>query len=932
MKIYFTIISYFLFLANAFCQVIEVSPSLPTDVDAITLIFDASKASRTDLVDYSGDVYAHTGVKIEGSSEWQYVIGSWGSNTTQPMLTRTGDNTYILSISPNIREFYGVPADEKITQMCFVFRSSDGTKQTEDIFYDVYEQGLSVSFTIPEQNKPIYNLNDVFDVKVDANNSTNLKLLVDNVEVQSTTETSITYSYTAIDYGKHWFKAIATDGTTTAFDSVYILVRTPVNVADLPVGMKAGVNIIDQNTVTIVLYDPPAKKNYAYLIGNFSDWLPDEQYYMKRTPDGKYYWITLSNLLPNQEYAFQFLVDGYLRVADPFTHKTLDPNDKDIPLTTYPGLMNYPTGKTHGIASVFITTLSNYSWKVINYTIPPKENLVIYELLVRDFVADSYIKSAEDSLSYLKKLGVNAVELMPINEFEGNDSWGYNPSFYFATDKAYGTANDYKEFIDSAHGMGMAVIMDIVLNHSFGQSPLVQLYSNSDGESLGEPTADNPWYNVTCPHEPYCWGYDFNHESAETQKFVDSVLTYWLTEYKVDGFRFDFTKGFTNVQTGDGGSDYDASRVAILERIADKVWSINQNAYVILEHFCANTEEKALATYKSSEGKGMLVWGNLNYSYNEATMGWLNDSNFSDIAYKQRGWSVPNLVGYMESHDEERLMYKNLTYGNSSNADHDVKNLLIALKRMELAANFFIPFPGPKMIWQFGELGYDYSIEYNGRTGRKPVRWDYYGPDERLSLFNTFAHLNRLKQKYEVFSTSSYDYNLDGAKKWIKLDGEDMDVVIMGNFDVNATSFTIDFPSIGKWYEYWTGDSINISDVSVLFSMQPSEYRLYTNKRINRNAIYVGVEKNMNSLNDVSVWPNPSSGTFNISYSVQGNAKGILEVYNMLGQKVFSRIVSTNSETTTVSVTLPSNLSSGFYTYRLLFEGRQSSGKIGLFR
>ncbi|HOA10513.1 MAG TPA: alpha-amylase family glycosyl hydrolase, partial [Tenuifilaceae bacterium] len=558
-------------------QPITVTPALPTDADAVTIVFDATKASRTDLVGYTGDVYAHTGVAINGR-KWQYVIGSWGNNATQPKLTRTGTNTYTLSISPSIQEFYSVPADSAITQMCFVFRSADGTKQTEDIFYDVYEVGLSVSITAPTLLTPIYELNDNVQITASANNSTSLTIFIDNVEMATTTETSLTYTYPATEYGKHWIKAVASNNDQSVADSAYILVRSPLVTEELPAGMKPGVNVTSEQAATVVLYDPQALKNYAYLIGSFSDWLPDEQYYMKRTPDGKYFWVELNNLNPNQEYAFQFLIDGYLRIADPFTHKTLDPNDQYIPSSTYPGLMSYPTDKTYGIASVFSTAANTYTWDASDFTPPAKNNLIIYEMLIRDFVGDSYIQTAMDSLSYLKKLGVNAVELMPISEFEGNDSWGYNPSFYFAPDKAYGKANDYKAFIDEAHRQGMSVIMDIVLNHSFGQSPLVQLYSNSNGVTLGVPTTDNPWYNQTCPHEPFCWGYDFNHESPETRKFVDSVLTYWLTEYRVDGFRFDFSKGFTN--TPNAGSAYDQARIDNLKRIADKVWSVNPNAYV----------------------------------------------------------------------------------------------------------------------------------------------------------------------------------------------------------------------------------------------------------------------------------------------------------------------------------------------------------------
>ena len=136
----------------------------------------------------------------------------------------------------------------------------------------------------------------------------------------------------------------------------------------------------------------------------------------------------------------------------------------------------------------------------------------------------------------------------------------------------------------------MAVVIDMVLNHSYGQSPLVRLYFEN-----GKPTAENPWYNVTSNFQnpDAQWGYDFNHESADTKAFVDSVTSYWLTYYKVDGFRFDFTKGFSNTVYGpsDWGSAYDASRIAILERMTDKIKAVNPNAYVIFEHLADNSVE-----------------------------------------------------------------------------------------------------------------------------------------------------------------------------------------------------------------------------------------------------------------------------------------------------------------------------------------------------
>ncbi len=386
----------------------------------------------------------------------------------------------------------------------------------------------------------------------------------------------------------------------------------------------------------------------------------------------------------------------------------------------YPNLKPYPFGKTTNLVSVFQINEPKYTWQVTNFQRPEKTELVVYELLLRDFLSTHDYKTLADTLNYLKKLGINAIELMPINEFEGNESWGYNTTFYFAMDKYYGTKNALKAFIDKAHQMGFAVIMDVVFNHNFGQSSLVRMWWD---EANQRPASNSPYFNPIAKH-PYNVGYDFNHESPATKELVSRALKFYLQEYKVDGFRFDLSKGFTQTNSGsDVGlwGQYDQSRINILKAYADSIWKYDSTAYVILEHFAVDSEEQVLTNY------GMLSWGNMNYNYNEATMGWHDSgkSDFTRVSYKVRGFSKPHLIGYMESHDEERLMYKNLTYGNSS-GNYNIKNLATALERIKLAGAFFFTVPGPKMIWQFGELGYDYSIEYNGRTGPKPIRWGYF--------------------------------------------------------------------------------------------------------------------------------------------------------------------------------------------------------------
>ena len=579
---------------------------------------------------------------------------------------------------------------------------------------------------------------------------------------------------------------------------------------------RDGITRISDDSLAFLLFAPGKKT--VHLIGSFNNWAVIDEYQMKQVDDR--FWIKIGNLDPNKEYLCQYLIDEDIRIADPYCTKISDPNDQYISSSIYPNLPTYPIMQTANAAMVVSTKQEPYNWKIQNFTPAEPAKLNIYELLIRDFTKQSSIKAVKEKIPYLKELGINAVELMPFNEFEGNDSWGYNPSFYFAPDKAYGTPNDYKEFIDACHENGMAVIMDMVLNHSYGQSPLVRMYMNS-----GKVTADNPWYNVDSPNTAYSWGYDFNHESSHTQAFVDSVCAYWMKEYKIDGYRFDFTKGFTN-KKGDGWA-YDASRITILKRMADEIWKRKPKALVIFEHLSDNSEEKELANY------GILLWGNINKNTNEMTMGWGEEldggSKKGDISwasYQRRNWTLPNLVAYMESHDEERLMYKNSQWGKSISG-YSVKDLATGLKRNAAAAVIFLSIPGPKMIWQFGELGYDVSIDYNGRVGRKPVRWEYYEDADRKTLYDVYVDMCNLRINHPAFSTTDYTIDLTDHFKTVVLKSANKTVVAMANFDVVEKEKTVNFTQSGVWKDYFSDDTLNLDAAQKQITLQPGEYRLY---------------------------------------------------------------------------------------------------------
>jgi pullulanase/glycogen debranching enzyme len=898
--------------------IVTTVPQFPSETDNITITFNTTNCNpqgKSPLINYnSGTAYAYTGVTLSidngAPQRWQNITANWGTNLAQYAMTNLGSNRFQIVIN-NPMTYYNVNPTAghtiKITELCFVIRSADGSKQTEDIFVPIYSPGISVKlispvistsygdplrsplFISPGATVPVIAVASQIGTKVKS-----ITLFVNGIQKAQTLTDSLNFTFNSNNYAgsKNIVKIVAADIANNKDSTQFAIMKSQVmQNLPLPAGNQIGINYgSDPTTVTLALYAP--YKNFIYVIGDFNDWKVDSSYYMNRyepKPDSVIWWITLKGLTPGQEYGYQFLIDGNLRIYDPYTEKVLDPvYDPAIPASIYPNLKPYPTQETSNLVSVLQTGQYPYNWKVTQFTRPPKESLVIYELLVRDFVSTHWYQTIMDTLSYLKKLSVNAIELMPVSEFEGNDSWGYNPATYFAPDKYYGTKQDLQALIDACHQNGIAVIMDIVLNHAYNSNSMAQMYWDNVNN---RPAANNPWFNQVSPNTSYSYGNDFNHASLATKYFVDRVTSFWLTNYKFDGFRFDFAKGFTN--TPGEGTPYDASRIAILERIASKIWGVSSDAYVILELFTANSEEIELSNY------GMMIWGNLNSNYSQATSGYGNGWDFSPVSYLNLGWSSPKLIGYMESHDEERLMYNNITNGNHNLAgSYNIKSLTTALARVREAAAFFITVPGPKMIWEFGELGYDYSINYpsgssSDRTTAKPIRWDYENDPNRKYLFNTFAVLIQLKKTYPAFSSSSFSVIAANYIKFISINHSSMNVYIVGNFDVNPQIATGAFQSTGKWYEFFSSDSITVTDTQMQINLQPGEYRLYTSVRIPGSGIPTSVNENNSIPQDYKLdqnYPNPFNPSTTINYQLTSLSNVKIKIFDILGREVVTLV------------------------------------------
>jgi 1,4-alpha-glucan branching enzyme len=937
--------NFLLWLVAIFCtvkmnaQVLTCSPVFPTDADAVVITFNPKEGDKG-LADWTEEIYAHTGVNTD-KGNWQYVNAAWGDTLPNRKLTRQTNGTYTLNIA-NIRQYYSVPASEIIKTLNFVFHTGKkaGTRSGRaeggaDIIYEIVQANSQVKTKIlsPFSSSFLIENGQTISVKAVASQTSTLSL-IDNDIIISTVNNAkdLNYTINATAIGTHTVKFKAVNANSSDSTSFTYIVAPTITVANAPVGLELGANINSAADSVTLVFQAPGKR-VIYVVGSFNDYQVDNKYVMNKSVDGSTFWLKIGGLTKGQTYTYQYLVDGTIKVADPLSILILDPNDdKFISSTVFPNMPAYPTGKTTGIVSVMQPGKTPYVWKTNNFQRPAKRDLVIYELLMRDFVATHDYQTIIDTIPYFKRLGINAIEFMPINEFDGNESWGYNPDFHMALDKYYGSPDKFKALVDKCHENGISIILDVVFNHATGQSPLIKLFQ--DGS---DAAADNPWANKVAKH-PYNVFSDLNHESPYTRAYVNRCLKFWLEEYKIDGFRFDLAKGFTQKSSSNDAAfqAYDQSRVDILTGYHNIIQATAPGAYTILELFSDASEETALAE------KGMMVWSNGNKDFNEATM-----SYHYNIAYgggKRRGWNDAKHdghVAYMESHDEERLMTKNILYGKAS-GNYSVKELYTALKRQEMINAFFYTIPGPRMMWQFGEMGYDYSINYpsgqnTDRLTKKPIRWDFLNDWGRKRLFDVTRNILNLRNTQSVFRTLNYDPNelADDVNplKAFHLQDANLSITILGNLGVEAADITPVFQNTGKWYNYITNDSTTVTDVNAKIRLLPGEYRILTSKKLaTPPAGYfnysVGTKEFANEVNEYQIYPNPSvSGATLIGYNLRNTATVQWDVFNLMGQRMAgSNPIKLQSGSYQDALKAP--LPAGQYLVRLTVNGATESKKL----
>ena len=914
-----TILLLLIFSLSAFSQqqtvTYSISPSPFNEGDAITITFNGSSINEATWGVSNNALYlwAWSYDLNDSNSQDCPTNGTWNnSNEANKLTYNAGSDTYTISFTPTT--FY---ARTNIGRIGFLIKTKTGNGQSQDILSEV--GSFQASLTNPLENS-VNLLTSGSSLNITATNTNgnaSYNLKANGVSINTNPATSsYAFNHTNITSNQNYQLEI-TQAATTIIKKFSVIVNPNVPNQALPAGLIEGINYNpnDATKATLVLDAP--YKDFVYVAGSFNNWQPNATYAMKKDPSSSKFWLELTGLTPGNIETYQYWVVKQspvpnspilVKTADPFSTLVLSPfDDPGIPNATYPNLPAYPTGQEREV-TVLQTGKANYPWQVTNFSKPKKEDLIIYEVLIRDFDADRNFQDVIDKIDYFKNLNINAIELMPIMEFEGNESWGYNTTFHMALDKFYGTEDKLRELVDVCHQNGIAVILDVALNHAFGRNPMIRMWMNDpDGDGWGGPSFENPYFNTTAKHS-YSVGEDFNHQSIYTQNYVKRVVKHWIEDFKIDGFRWDLTKGFTqNCTSGDQNctNSYQLDRVNVLKAYADYSWSLDQTHYVIFEHLGGDSEEQEWANYRLGDAipKGIMMWSEIWNSYKNLAQGQAGDINFDRMGHTAHGFTGKRALGYPESHDKDRIMYEMTQFGVTSNPSHNVRDLNTALLRMSALGAVTIPIPGPKMIWHFADLGMNNSIwtctngvvnsDYDGnndgdcKLSTKPQpQWanNWLGNANRNKIYNDWSRLNHLKINEAVFE-GNYVINSGSQTPRISIytgsettPGSDLkNVIIIANFSVSSQNVNPNFPYTGTWYNLMDNSTINVANTSDVIPLGAGQFRIFGNKpaTLSTNTIKATTE--------LILYPNPVKDTFSVNKKIEA-----LTIHDITGKVVKS--------------------------------------------
>ena len=536
----------------------------------------------------------------------------------------------------------------------------------------------------------------------------------------------------------------------------------------------------------------------AALIGSFSEW---KEIPMEKGEDGYFRtWVELEDGVYQYKFRVQtksphFELDQWVDVIDPYA--------TDVDEEKNNGIVRIKDGQR---------IVDTYVWQHDDKLLPNNHEIVIYEMHVADFTGGEddpdkrgkYV-DAIAKLDYLSELGINAIELMPVNEYPGDYSWGYLVRHYFATESSYGSTEDLKRFIDECHARGIRVIMDGIYNHTDAECPLLLIDRNY-------------WYYEYrhYPEDPAnYWGPEFNYDNYDEQldvkpawKYIGDVVRYWVQEYHIDGIRFDAVRQLANYEFLDWLAKQakknaapkpfyniaehipDTSTVVSPEGPLDACWH-ESFRYFVLPHICGETFE--LEKLKEV------------------------------LDPKRQGYgATTNVINYLATHDRERVFRELGERGIFDEA---------AFRRAKLGAVLLMTAMGVPMLWMGEEFG-EHKRKSEKVTQPKKIAWPLLERDLNRDLFEYYKKLIALRKQNPALQSDNIEFFHENPEAkvlaYLRWNDEGSRVVVVANFSDNYLGgYKVpNFPVAGTWHE-WMGDyDVEAGDNEIAIDLPEYEARI----------------------------------------------------------------------------------------------------------
>ena len=496
-------------------------------------------------------------------------------------------------------------------------------------------------------------------------------------------------------------------------------------------------------------------KQGVFVAGTWNGWAKDRDRLVAGA-DGTW---SLTRRLERGRHEYMFVVDGDTWIGDPYAREV--------------------AWNATGANAVLHVGRPPFLWSDNGFQLPDLRDQVLYEVNVGEFSPEGAFAGVTARLPHVKSLGVRGIELMPVLEFPGDVSLGYNPAHFLAPEKRYGSPDDLKRLVDEAHQLGLAVLLDVVFNHAAPEHPFARLY----------PHHESPWFSGQNP-----WGMpDFDHGKPATRSFVDEMQGFWLHEYHLDGFRYDATRWIEgNAESGFGHLSWQASET--------KPW-----IYRIAEHI--------------PEDPDILRWTRLDACWHDTFSATVNANLREDVAAgwgdldalmsvldpHRRGYAGPRqVINYLESHDHERVVaevMRNQWLGGHPEVVRAKEQL--GLVTLAVAA-------GVPMLYAGQELAMKERTTY---AGVRPVDWSRLDTDEGRARVGFLQRVLWFRNTHPALRSDNVDF------PWVSRDQKTLavhrwndhgdDVVALLNFSNDPQSVHLSFPQAGPWHEYLHGGVVS---------------------------------------------------------------------------------------------------------------------------